>query len=224
MIDPPEVALAAFDKAAMHPRLVAAGFTVPATIIVPRAATDGFQLGDSDRARLGTPFVIKPARGYGRHGVIFDATEPADLAQSVAAWPDEAYLLQRRVAPRLIGGEPAYFRVYFVFGTIWCCWWNCFTDRYRSLSPEEEKTLELAPLRTIVAGVAALTGMQFFSSEIALTEAGEFVLIDYVNDQCHMLAQSADPRIGVPNELVAAVARRLVEGAASLIGQAKGSP
>ena len=224
VIDPPEVALAAFDKAAMHPRLAAAGFAVPATIIVPRAETDRFQLSDGDRERLGSPFVIKPARGYGRQGVIFDATGPADLARSVAAWPDEAYLLQRRIAPRLIGGEPAYFRVYFVFGTIWCCWWNCFTDHYRSLTPEDEASLGLAPLRTIVARVAALTGMKFFSSEIALTDAGEFVLIDYVNDQCHMLAQSADPRIGVPDELVAAVARRLVEGAAGLIGRAKGSP
>ena len=56
--------------------------------------------------------------------------------------------------------------------------------------------------------------MQFFSSEIALTEAGEFVLIDYVNDQCHMLTQTANPRIGVPDEVVAGIARQLVDGAA----------
>ena len=65
----------------------------------------------------------------------------------------------------------------------------------------------------------ALTGMKFFSSEVALSEAGEFVLIDYVNDQCHMLSQSANPRIGVPDELVAAIARRLIEATKELIAK-----
>ena len=59
--------------------------------------------------------------------------------------------------------------------------------------------------------------MKFFSSEVALTESGEFVLIDYVNDQCHMLSQSANPQMGVPNELVSAIARRLVEGVSQMV-------
>lgn len=63
----------------------------------------------------------------------------------------------------------------------------------------------------------ARTGMKFFSSESALTEAGEFVLIDYVNDQCHLLTQTTSPKMGVPDERIAAIARRLVEGAQALI-------
>jgi hypothetical protein len=59
--------------------------------------------------------------------------------------------------------------------------------------------------------------MNFFSSEIALTEANEFVVIDYVNDQCHMLSQSANAQLGVPDELVAGIARRLVEAARAMI-------
>jgi len=47
------------------------------------------------------------------------------------------------------------------------------------------------------------------------------VVIDYVNDQCHMLSQSANPQIGVPDELVAAIARRLVEAAKENIAQAR---
>jgi hypothetical protein len=61
--------------------------------------------------------------------------------------------------------------------------------------------------------------MSFFSSEVALTPSGEFVAIDYVNDQCHMLSQSANPQIGVPDDLVAAIARRLVDGACQLLGR-----
>jgi hypothetical protein len=43
------------------------------------------------------------------------------------------------------------------------------------------------------------------------------VVIDYVNDQCHMLSQSADPQKGVPDDVAAGIASRLVQGAKGLI-------
>jgi hypothetical protein len=221
VIDPPDIALAAFDKARLHPRLVAAGFSVPFTVIVQSEQAAGFALPEADRAALGIPFVIKPGMGYGRRGVILDATSEADLQRSAAVWPDRNYLLQKRIVPQKRNSEPVYFRVFYVFGSVWCCWWNCDTDRYRLPTRAEEEQLALTPLRDTVHRLAALTGMNFFSSEITLTESGEFVLIDYVNDQCHMLSQSAHPQMGVPNDLVAAVARRLVDGIAESIARSK---
>jgi hypothetical protein len=132
-------------------------------------------------------------------------------------WPDAHYLLQRRIVPREIEGQPAYFRVYCVFGTLWFCWWNCYTDRYRVLTAPEFAQWSLEPLADLVQRIAALTGMRFFSSEIALTAAGEFIVIDYVNDQCHLLTQTASPQNGVPDVVVEGIARRLVEGAHHLI-------
>src|SRR6185369_10182837 len=109
VIDPPDIALAGFDKARLHPRLYSAGVKVPDTLIVSREQLTTFQLGDADRAMLGSPFVIKPAMGYGRGGVVLDATSEKDLVRSAAAWPDSSYLLQRRISPRDIQGSPAYF-------------------------------------------------------------------------------------------------------------------
>ena len=217
IIDPLDRAIAAFDKARLHPRLLSHGMQVPFSIIVPSETLPGFRLSDQDRASLGLPFVIKPAMGYGRNGVIMDATGEDDLARSAAAWPDTHYLLQRRIVPGELNGAPAYFRVYFVFGTVWCSWWNCYTDHYRLVTPGEMEEFNLEPLREIIRQMAALTGMKFFSSEIARTQGGEFIVIDYVNDQCHMLSQSANPKIGVPDELVGAIARRLVEATRELI-------
>jgi len=216
VIDPLPVALAAFNKARVHPQLAAAGIPVPFTLIVARDEITGFKLADADRARLGTPFIIKPSLGYGRRGVVLDATSEADLGRSLAAWPDPHYLLQKRIVPRELLGLPAYFRVYFVFGSVWLCWWNCFTDRYRLVTETELKEFALAPLGEIVRRVAALTGMNFFSSELAQTAAGELVVIDYVNDQCHLLTQTASPQNGVPDNLVAAIAERLVTAAQTL--------
>jgi hypothetical protein len=217
VIDPPDVALDAFDKARLHRRLVEAGFNVPATVIVAREEIPNFRLTEAQFESLGTPFVIKPGLGYGRKGVILDATTEKDLTRSLAAFVNPHYLLQRKITPRDLNGEPAYFRVYFVFGSVWCCWWNCFTDHYRLVSQAEMENYQLLPLREIVVRLAALTGMKFFSTELAQTATGEFVAIDYVNDQCHMVTKSSNPKIGVPDELVAAVARRLVEGAQELI-------
>ncbi len=221
VIDPPDIAQAGFDKARLHPQLVKAGVRVPPTIIVPRDKVGKFQLSDPDMATLGSPFVIKPGMGYGRGGLVLDATSEKDLARSVTAWPDSNYLLQRRIIPRHIKGIPAYFRVYFVFGSVWCCWWNCYNDNYRLVTPQEATELHLKPLEEMIRQIAALTGMSFFSSEIAQTEAGDFVAIDYVNDQCHMLSQTANPRIGVPDELVAAVAKRLVEAVKEMLAGRK---
>jgi hypothetical protein len=219
VIDLPSIARAAFDKSAIHPRIESAGLNVPPTLIVKAAEAPFLTLTPEQRDILGSPFVIKPARGYGRRGVILDAQDEKDLQRSIAAWPDEKYLLQRKIIPRDIEGRPAYWRVFHVFGSLWWCWWDCFTDRYTEVSPEEIVRFNLAPIGQGMHKLAALTGMNFFSSEIARTAAGDFVWIDYINDQCHMLTQSANPKMGVPDRVVEAIALRLVEAASDLLGR-----
>jgi hypothetical protein len=217
VIDPPSIARAAFDKSLLHPRLESAGLAVPPTIIIKAGEAAFFTLSAEQRVALGDPFVIKPARGYGRRGVLLDAHDEKDLARSIAAWPDEKYLLQRKIVPRHLEGRPAYWRLFHVFGSLWWCWWDCFTDLYTEVTAAEIERFGLQPLGQGMQKLAALTGMNFFSSEIAQTEAGDFVWIDYVNDQCHMLTQSANPKLGVPDGIVEAIANRLVESAADLI-------
>jgi hypothetical protein len=217
VIDSPEVARAAFDKARLHPLLISAGIHVPYTVIVPLENARVFQLSPSQKEALGKPFVIKPSLGYGRKGLVLSATSERDIDSSVAAWRNPHYLLQRKIVPSQIEGRLAYFRVYSVFGEVWCCWWNCFTDAYVEVTPEEMVRFNLASLVDIVKRIAALTGMKFFSSEIAYTAEREFVVIDYVNDQCHLLSQSANPALGVPDHVVEGIARRLVTGAVELV-------
>jgi hypothetical protein len=218
IIDPPDIALAAFSKALIHPRLEQAGLKLPFTIIVSRAEAESLHLDERQCQRLGTPFVIKPSLGYGKRGVLLDATSPADLRRSIAHWPDDHYLVQEKIVPRIIDGWPAYFRIFYAFGSVWLCWWNCYTDRYRSIKPGEIEPSSLDMLNEIACRLASISNMRFFSSEVALTNSGEFILIDYVNDQCHMLTQSANPAIGVPDEIVASIARKLVDGAQQLMG------
>jgi hypothetical protein len=217
IIDPPPVAIACFDKARVHARLQQSGFDLPYTVVVTRQSIHQFRFSPEEQGKLGRPFVIKPAMGYGRRGVVLDAIEEGDLWRSARQWPEGDLLAQEKIVPRQIAGEPAYFRVFYVFGAVWSCWWNCFTDAYRVLSQSEMEEYKLLRLQEIACRLATLTGMNFFSTEVAQDEKGRFVLIDYINDQCHMLTQSAAPQMGVPDEMVAAIARRLVEGAQELL-------
>lgn len=219
VIDPPDRAQAAFDKSRLHPILVHAGIPVPWTLVVPAKRSESWTLSDSERAALGLPFVIKPAMGYGRRGLVMDATGENDLTRSIAAWPDHNYLFQKRIIPGEMQGIPLYFRVFFVFGTVWLSWWNCYTDQYRLVTEEEKRLLKLDRMEQVTRQIAQLTGMTFFSTEIAQTNSGELAVIDYVNDQCHLLSQSAHPQMGVPDELVAAIARKIVEGVRESIGR-----
>lgn len=221
VIDPPSVAQAAFDKSLLHARIEAAGLKVPPTVIVKNAEAEILALSPEQKSILGDPFVIKPARGYGRKGVILDAHDEKDLARSIAAWPDEKYLLQTKIIPRELQGRPAYWRLFHVFGSLWWCWWDCYTDRYSEVTAQEIEQFGLGPLGQGMRKLAALTGMNFFSSEVAQTTAGDFVWIDYVNDQCHMLTQSANPKMGVPDRVVQAIAARLVEAVAEAIRRPK---
>jgi hypothetical protein len=221
VIDPPDLAEAAFDKARMHHKLLEAGFNVPYTITVTVEQTASFKLTAEQAEGLGSPFVIKPSHGYGRKGVILDAENEQDLARSVAAWRNSAYLLQRLIQPLRVAEVPVYFRAFYVFGQVWICWWNCFTDHYSKVTEKDRAEYNLPELEDMIIRVAQLSRMNFFSSEIALTQNREFVLIDYVNDQCHMLSQSADPKIGVPDTIVASIAHRLVDAAAQMIGIVK---
>ncbi len=219
VIDPPDRAQAAFDKSRLHPRLYGAGIPTPWTKVVPRERAEGWKLTEEEREALGTPFIIKPAMGYGRKGLVMDATGQEDIKRSIAAWPDANYLFQRRIVPHETDGKLLYFRVYFVFGTVWLSWWNCFNDHHRLVTAEEREHFDLGELETLSRRIAELTAMTFFSSEIAQTESGEFVVIDYVNDQCYLLSQSAQPQLGVPDELIDAIAVRLVEAVQSAIRQ-----
>lgn len=214
VIDPPDVAMAACHKAMAHQRLLSAGLDVPPTVILDQDTAGQWpKLTAEQLALLEPPFVIKPALGYGRKGILLNAQGSEDLQKAATSWPWGPYLLQKRIVPRDLNGEPAYFRVYHVFGSTWISWWNCFTDKYRLVTAQEETDLKLAPLREIAKRLAQVTAMNFFSTEVAQTEVGGFVLIDYVNDQCHLLTQTASPQNGVPDELVNAIAVKLVEAA-----------
>ncbi|HEY3875592.1 MAG TPA: hypothetical protein VGM92_08955 [Candidatus Kapabacteria bacterium] len=186
----------AIDKATMHLQFITAGLYVPFTIIIsPYAHRKEVELSIADLAHLGRPFIIKPANTTGGGiGVVMGAETLADIIEARKEFGEDKYLLQERIDPREIEGRRCWFRCFFVFDKVFLAWWDDRTHIYQPVTSDEEHYYKLRPLRMIMRTIANISGLHFFSSEIALRQAtpyeqSRFIVIDYVNDMCDMRSQ-----------------------------------
>ncbi len=202
-----EQARRSWNKATMHLEFLTAGVRVPYTIIL-LPYEEQVDVAPPDLTVLGLTFSIKPACRGGGEGVINCASSWSEVLAARQQYPAEPYLLQANIVPAHLNERPAWFRILFCAGRVHPCWWNVSTHAYQPVSVAEEIAYSLSPLHHIVARIAAVCGLQLFSTEIALTASGEFIAIDYVNDPLDLRLQSkaAD---GVPDDIVRAIAERL---------------
>jgi hypothetical protein len=210
----PHLVHRAIDKATMHLEFHSRGIDVPFTIIIsPYNHQETVGLSISELANLGRPFIIKPANTTGGGtGVILGAESLRDVIESRQHLKGDKYLLQEKIVPAVNGGKRAWFRVFSVCGTILPCWWDDLTHFYAPVTPAETEQLGLQKLRSIVEEIGSLCRLDFFSTEIAMTEGGRFVTVDYVNEICDMRLQSIHPD-GVPDTIVHEIARNLASRA-----------
>ncbi|UCC95497.1 MAG: hypothetical protein JSW40_01795 [Candidatus Omnitrophota bacterium] len=220
VINDPDRARLAVDKSVMHYELVNAGIQTPYSVIVRNWESKSFRLTDEERQKLGSPFVIKPACGYSRMGVIDEAQGSIrEIAQARNFDVGDNFLLQEKINPVEFKGRRAWFRVFHVFDKLVPCWWDDRTSWYQHVAHDEFHAYRLSNLVKIVSKIAEITRMVWFSTEIAIDSKDtqrRFVTIDYVNDQCDMTAQSCD-KSGVPDHIVTYVASCIVESVYKLV-------
>lgn len=199
------------NKALMHYALIHTGLQTPYTIILPPFQSNP-DLPDIDLSVLGDHFAIKPSHGGGSEGVVTEAHLAGQVQAARQQFSDDTYLLQATIQPTRLAEKQAWFRVLYCCGTIYPCWWQTDTHVYSRLTLEEEATLHLGQLRNITDQLAALIELDLFSTEIALTDQGQFVVVDYVNDPLDLRLQS-EASDGVPDEIVAGFANSIAEWA-----------
>ncbi len=197
------------DKATMHMEFLANGLHVPYSIILS-AYDHEPEIKIKDLARLGRPFIIKPCLGGGGTGVVLGAETLADVLSARKSQNDQKFLLQEKIAPKLLNGRRAWFRVYWVLGRTFIVWWNDLTHLYGELNSTEEEIHDLSSLRRIISKIAGISRLDFFSAEIALTNDNRFVVVDYVNDIVDMRLQSCHAD-GVPDSLVRDITSAIVD-------------
>jgi glutathione synthase/RimK-type ligase-like ATP-grasp enzyme len=207
IVNPYDLLRRASDKATMHLEFLSHGLHVPYTIIIsPYALKREVELSLSELALLGRPFIIKPANTTGGGiGVVLGAESLKDIIETRQHHKNDKYLLQEKVIPVDVDGHRGWFRVFYSFGNILPCWWNDQTHMYSELTRKDEEAFGLEPLRGITATIREICGLDFFSTEIAVSAAKRFVVVDYVNEMCDMRLQSIHAD-GVPDCIVSRIA------------------
>lgn len=208
VINEPDAAQRFSHKGEAHVALRDAGLPVPFGLVVRHEEADRRVLTAEEQEGLAAPFFIKPCHGYGGKGVLDDGCKICDIHRAQALFPDTHFLLQKRVEIGELAGQPAYWRVFYAFGDIHLCWWHPRTKNYKVAMQWQIEDYALWPLFDLGQRLAHVTGLEFFSVEVARTPGNEYLLVDYVNEQIDLRPKSffAD---GVPDELLRRVARRV---------------
>lgn len=220
VINDPDRTRIAIDKAVMHYELLDSEIDIPYTVVVRNWEPKSFRLTEGEKSRLGTPFIIKPACGWGHQGVKYDAMGSVkEIAKARDYDPHDNFLLQEKITPATLNGKKAWFRVFHIFDKIIPCWWDDETGWYGHMKYDEFKKYRLQKLIRYVVRIASITRMSWFSTEVALDKKqgkARFLAIDYVNDQCDMEAKS-EHESGVPDRIVRLTAYSMVHAAKKLI-------
>lgn len=219
-INPHEALRHAADKATMHLEFLTSGITVPYTLIIsPFNERREIELSLTDLSRLGRPFIIKPANTTGGGiGVILGAETLKDVIESRQHHKNDKYLLQEKIHPANLDGRVGWFRIFGVFGTIIPCWWHPESHRYDPVTDDEIRRFVLTPLTEITLKIQGVCGLDFFSTEIAITGTERFVVVDYVNETCDMRLQSQHED-GVPDLVVMKICETIANHLKSLAPQ-----
>lgn len=206
----PDAVSHAIDKATMHLEFMTNGIDVPFTIIIsPYNKKRDVELSLGDLARLGRPFIIKPANTTGGGiGVILGAETLKDVIESRQHHKNDKYLLQEKITPDQFALRKAWFRVFQACGTTIPCWWDDETHVYDEVSTSEISDYGLQHLTATTQKISEVCALEFFSTEIAVTKDRKIVVVDYVNDICDMRMQSQHPD-GVPDRVVEEVCSSL---------------
>ena len=207
-INPAEVSKWSEDKATMHLELISAGIHTPYTILLPPFIEQPV-IPDLDLIPIGHQFVIKPSNEGGGEGVILGAFSMDQILRARMQFPEQKYLIQATIMPRTIHGRPAWYRVFFANGKTYPCWWHPLSHVSAIVTQQDEHRYELSPLHKITQRIASICKLDWFSTEIALTQK-EFVVVDYVNDGIDTRVQSKAVD-GIPDEVMQSIAEQLVK-------------
>ena len=222
VIDDPDVTAAAAHKGHFHQVMLQHRLPVPETVVVNREDLHDFRITDEIKARVGTPFVVKPAWGDSGVGVIMDAYSEDALAESAELAPNsDAFLIQQRLRMKKLGSHAGWFRMMHICGEIIPCWWDPVSHEYHLVTPTQVKRFRLRRLKPIMRGIARASKMKKFTSEICLHDDGKLYVIDYVNADPDMNPRSFYDN-GVPDEIVRHVVWLLFHEAMKIVKKGQG--
>jgi len=203
IINPIKKTLIATDKAKVYRKLKKLKIRTPYSYIIPSYNENSdFLVEPSIITKLGIPFVVKPATfSGGGQAVFMNANDINDISSARQDIPQDKFLLQKMIYPPLNGRRRLWFRCYWFFGNAFPVWWDDQTHIYNNISKVDYKKFRIYKLVSVTRKLAQISSLDYFSTEATIDEKNNFILIDYINDQCDFRLKSnhAD---GVPDRIV----------------------
>ena len=208
----------ASDKSIMHEHFVRNNINVPKTLIVPELRQqNSIILAESDLDILGRPFVIKPSVHTGAgSGVYLNGYTIIEVEEKRGEFPEDKYLLQEKINPKEIYLKRFWFRTFYICGTIITTWWDDYRHRYEPLSKSDLEKINITHINDIMKKIHDICELDFFSTELAITDQDRVYAIDYVNEICDMRLQSKH-KDGIPDDIVNTIAEEIIRHCESLI-------
>lgn len=154
---------------------------------------------------LGLPFVLTPAVGGGYDDVQLNATTVDDILKFIELNSTEDCLAQEYIVPTVLRGRVAWFRPIFACGKIIPHWWDPQNHFYQRFGGTKEERGVRHVLEKYMNKIARLTGLDLFSTEMAMTTRGIYVIIDYANHPIDLNSQEIE-RDALPPETLYDVA------------------
>jgi hypothetical protein len=203
IFNPYKDVLHAIDKASMHLEFITAGLNVPYSIIIPPySQNEVVKLSIEDLSILGRPFIIKPCNTTGGGiGVVTGAESLKEVLKERISYNNDKYLIQEKIYPGIIDDKRSWFRCFWAFGKFIVVFWDDQTHVYETIREELKSKIIIKKLNQITRTIFSIINLDFFSTEVVLTNENRIVVIDYVNDQCDMRLKSRHID-GVPDEIV----------------------
>jgi hypothetical protein len=233
LLNEPHLISDTLNKKIMHTKLYHSGVIVPHTLMIPPYKDfPDFNVSSTERKRLGKVFIAKPSEnsggGQGVHYITNSGTERGikktlrQISEARQEYPDDNYLLQRIVEPKMFDEHKGWFRIFYAFGAVIPCWWDPDTHIYDPLTREQTRHYKLQHLNPIMQAIQASSKLDFFSTEVAVDSQGRFYVIDYVNEVPDMRLKSKHLD-GVPDIVVEKVEDRLVKYVTDFIKPKRGN-
>lgn len=200
----------AWNKVTMHMELIAHGLHAPYLALVP-SCEEQLNPAPIDLSPLKGKFSVKGAHSGGS-GVLKPASTWDEILVQRREWPSDQTIVQSWVEPQLLGQRRAWFRVFYACGSTYPCWADDRTHVQEPVTPEEEGRFQLGVLRGFAQHIAGLSGLNAFSTEIALDKSNIWTVCDYVNEPCDFRLKSTVVN-GVPDVVVGGVCARIASWA-----------
>jgi glutathione synthase/RimK-type ligase-like ATP-grasp enzyme len=180
IINDPRSCIYFSDKAQLHLLFASLNLPLPKSFIIA-PSTRSRKVLMKVVEELKFPFVLKPSYGGGGENVFVNMRHSDDIIDFLEDNCTDRCIAQEYVMPATINNRSAWFRPIFVCGAVIPLWWDPKNHVYQRFG-NTPKEIDIAKaLDSFSRTIAKNTGLQFFSTEVAMTEEGKYLIVDYAN-------------------------------------------